>query len=364
MEIAFGDCNRNRHSLGFADRRGRRPGPRGVNSELDGDHNARRVRKRCEHAHEGRRDRARLRRLIGVCPKEGGCQGALLDRRQGLPCLLEVRPDEIRERCVSELNLGLGRPSEVQLLFGRRITRRTPGRFQTRIVTDGVLPSLHITYKHCGVKQYFKEGRALRTETTINDAYDFGVGRWLTNFATLQAIGRQLNTRLLEHERVAHDCGMSRAELADLLAPGCTPEGQPAPGLRFGQPRITALLQALCLFALTPAGITNGCLRPLVGQLLGLSPEQYTARQMGYDLRRLARKGLIRRVNHQLRYELTPAGRRIALFLATLEARVLRPGLQALDTRIVSTAPPPLRVAMLRFDREVERLAQQAHLAA
>lgn len=261
-------------------------------------------------------------------------------------------------------NLSLGRPSEVQLLFQRRITRRTPGRFQTRVVTSGVLPSLHIDYKRCRVKQYFKEGRALRTETTINDAYDFGVGRWLANFAALQAIGRQLNTRLLEQERVAHDCGMARAELADLLAPGRTPEGQPAPGLRFGQPRVTALLQALCLFALTPSGITNGRLRPLVAQLLGLGPEEYTARQMGYDLRRIARKGLIRRLDHRLSYQLTTEGRRIALFLTTLQARVLRPGLQALDTRIISTTPPPLRTAFLRLEGQIDTLTRQAHLAA
>jgi hypothetical protein len=32
-----------------------------------------------------------------------------------------------------------------------------------------VTPSLHIDYKHCQIKQYHKHGRALRTETTIND---------------------------------------------------------------------------------------------------------------------------------------------------------------------------------------------------
>ena len=44
-------------------------------------------------------------------------------------------------------NLDLGRPDMVQLIFGRRVTRRTPGRFRTRVLTDGVIPSLHIDYK-------------------------------------------------------------------------------------------------------------------------------------------------------------------------------------------------------------------------
>jgi len=71
-------------------------------------------------------------------------------------------------------NLDLGRPDNVQLIFERRVTKRTPGRFRTRVVTEGVLPSLYVDYKSSRIKQYFKEGQALRTETTINDTYDFG----------------------------------------------------------------------------------------------------------------------------------------------------------------------------------------------
>jgi hypothetical protein len=38
-------------------------------------------------------------------------------------------------------NHDLGRPNQVQLVFERRITRSTPGRFRTRVLTDGVVPS-------------------------------------------------------------------------------------------------------------------------------------------------------------------------------------------------------------------------------
>jgi hypothetical protein len=71
-------------------------------------------------------------------------------------------------------NLDLGRPEEVQLVFNRKITCRTPGQFRTRIVTQDVTPSLNVYYKHTRIKQYHKESRALRTETTINNTYDFG----------------------------------------------------------------------------------------------------------------------------------------------------------------------------------------------
>ena len=73
-------------------------------------------------------------------------------------------------------NLDIGRPDQVSLVFARRLIRTgprpTPGRFRTRVITDGVTPSLHVDYKHTTIKQYHKEGRALRTETTINDSYD------------------------------------------------------------------------------------------------------------------------------------------------------------------------------------------------
>src|SRR5579871_2383097 len=78
-------------------------------------------------------------------------------------------------------NLDIGRPEHVQLAFDRRISKRTPGRFRTRVITEGVTPSLHLDYKHSRLKQYHKEGRALRTETTINDTRDFRLGRRLGN---------------------------------------------------------------------------------------------------------------------------------------------------------------------------------------
>ena len=261
-------------------------------------------------------------------------------------------------------NLDLGRPSRVQLLFSRPIRRTTPGRFQTRVVTHGVAPSVHVEYKRCHIKQYFKEERALRTETTFNDTYDFGVGRGLRNFDYLRTLGQHINTRLLETEQVAHDCGLATTQLADLVLPTQTADGQPAPALKFGQPRVTALLGALCTFACTPEGLTSGRLRPVVAQLLGGSADRYTARQMGYDLRRLARKGLVRRVPGKLCYTVTPFGRRIALFLTKVHARVLRPGLQALDARIVAQAPPRLRTLFTALDAATDSLIEEARLAA
>ena len=68
----------------------------------------------------------------------------VLDRPQTGRIFFE---DVIRE------NLDIGRPDQVQLIFDRRVTKRTPGRFRTRVLTQGVTPSLHIDYKHSRIKQ-------------------------------------------------------------------------------------------------------------------------------------------------------------------------------------------------------------------
>ena len=190
-----------------------------------------------------------------------------------------LRGREFFEAVIRE-NLDLGRPDQVQLLFPRKITRATPGRFTTRVITTGVTPSLHIAYKRCHIKQYFKEERAPRTETTFNDTYDFGVGRRLSNLSYLRTLGDHINRHVLDTERLEHDCGLAPTRLAELVHPTWTSDGQPAPALKVGQPRVAALLNALCQFLWTADGVTNAHLRPLVASLLGTA---YSARQMGYD---------------------------------------------------------------------------------
>ena len=116
-------------------------------------------------------------------------------------------------------NLDIGRPGQVQLIFDRRVSRRTPGRFRTRVITEGVTPSLHVDYKRSRIKQYHKEAQALRTETTINDTRDFGVGRLLKNLAELRRIGFAANRRLLQIEQISHDCALGDDALQQLQRP-------------------------------------------------------------------------------------------------------------------------------------------------
>jgi len=259
-------------------------------------------------------------------------------------------------------NLDLGRPDQVQLIFERRLTRRTPGRFRTRVITDGVIPSLHVDYKRTRIKQYHKEGRALRTETTINDTYDFRIGRSLKNLPALAAIGFAANRRLLEVQTVSHDCTLGEKAFQQLQAPVAR-DTQRAAALRFGDPRVLALLQVLVLFCLQPEGFRNQHLREHYARLLGLDPTALTPGQLTYQLRRLRLHRLIERIPRSHRYRLTDFGLRAALFLSRLYARTIRPGMSLTDPQALPSGHG-LQRAFKNLDQQIHTFCQEQKLAA
>jgi len=245
-------------------------------------------------------------------------------------------------------NLDLGRPDQVQLIFERRVSRRTPGRFRTRVLTEGVVPTLHIDYKHSRIKQYHKEGRALRTETTINDTRDFDLGKRLPNLAALRRVGFQANRRLLHVQAVSQDCAVGEDAFRRINEP-VVADGQRASALRFADPAVQALLSALLVFRLLPRGFSNRDLRDHWAPLLGTTAQSMTRGQLSYHLRRLRLHGLIERQAGTHRYRVTDSGWRGALFCTRAYNRILRPGLAVVLAP--ETAPDvPLRRCFDRLD--------------
>ena len=140
---------------------------------------------------------------------------------------------------------------------------------RTRILTVGVEPTLRVTCKNCSIKQYFKPGRALRTETTFNDTRALGVGRELRTLDHLRQIGGNANRRRLEVERLSQNCAVS------------------SPAFERTVP---------CLHVHLPNGFSNQMLREHVAAFQGKNSDEYTPRQMSYDLRRLRLKRFVQRV--------------------------------------------------------------------
>jgi len=250
-------------------------------------------------------------------------------------------------------NIDVGRPDMVQLIFSRRITKRTPGRFRTRIITDGVIPSLHVNYKDARIKQYFKEGRALRTETTINNARDFSIGKRLHNLPLLCEIGFTANRRLLDVQSVSHDCFIGEDALQQVVRPVVV-DGQRASALPFDSPRVHALLSALVLFVFQSRGFANKDLRGPLAMLLGVHPDSLTRGKMTYELRRLRLHGIISRIRGSHRYNLSPFGLRVSIFFSRVYSRVLRPSMAPLSP----VAPPASSTLRQAFDRLETLIAQ------
>jgi hypothetical protein len=274
------------------------------------------------------------------------------------------RPEHGRllfEQVIRE-NLDLGRPDQVQLIFGRRIIRTTPGRFRTRILTKGVTPSLHIDYKRSRIKQYHKEGRALRTETTINNTYDFKIGRRLINLPALRNIGFAANRRLLNLERLSHDCMLAEATFQAIDRP-VDRDGQHASGLRFADPNVHHLWHALLLFRLLANGFRSADLRQHLADLRGSLAHDIGRGALTYQLRRLRLHGMIERLPNSHRYRVTDRGSRTALFFTRTYNRLLRPGLAAVLPGHAASQNP-LNRAFDNLDRRVQQCLAQHNLAA
>ena len=266
------------------------------------------------------------------------------DLRAGYGYQLAFRQFEVSDTCVFDRpqagrmwfeavirdHLDVGRPNQIALVFDRRISRRTPGKFRTRVLTEGVDPTLCCYYRASRLKQYFKEGRALRTETVICDTHDFGIGRRVCakNWYGLRAVGESANQRLCDAEAADAQPSPDVVTFCQVTRPSCNDDGLYAAGLRFGDQRVMAVLAALVGFCHLVAGFAN---KQLVERVRGLLDATYSPRQATYDLRRLRRKGLIVTVAGAHRYQLTRLGRRVAVLFTKTYGRVLAPGLSALD---------------------------------
>jgi hypothetical protein len=266
-------------------------------------------------------------------------------------------------------HLDLGRPENVALVFDRRIRRRgkrpTPGRFSTEVITPGVDPHIQVRYRASKVKAYFKAQRALRVETTINDPYDFGIGRRLTpdNWRQLRDRGSGINARFLAALGEDQPEPPDATTLAKVVLPSHTPDGLRAPGLRFGDPRVMALLASIAACAHAFDGITNAALRD---RMTGLWQPGYSSTQATYDLGRLCRNGLLTRDSGAHRYQLTDHGRRIATLFTRVGARIVVPTLTQLvdPTRPPRGSPARLVAASRAYDHELAQLLKHERVTA
>lgn len=319
-----------------------------------------------------------LRRMMAVIPDPLTRE----DRRAGFDWAFSIAQLEVSDTAVFDQprrarawfeaaiggHLDLGRPERVSLVVNRSVLsgpkNKTPGRFATEVITRDVAPQLQIHYKSSKAKAYLKEGRALRVETTVNNAEDFAVHKTLTadNWRALRRVGAATNARFLAAIGEGQPGLPDPATLEAVVLPTIH-DGQRAPGLRFGEPRTMALLGAIAAFAHVIAGLTNRSLRT---QMISLWNPDYTSAQASYDLRRLRLKGFIERVPGTNTYRITDHGLRISAFFTQLSARVVVPTLTDLAA-LARPRPPatkPVTTAWRAYEHELNALLRTTRLVA
>jgi hypothetical protein len=241
-------------------------------------------------------------------------------------------------------------------VFARQLRTTTREPFRTRVFAAGSDVRLDVGYKHSRLKQYLKDGRALRIEAVINKPADLGILARLEHLPELIAKARRLNRRLLMIERAGQGCAIGSALFERIHQPYAR-EGQRTGALRFGDSRVTALAGALCTTLHAVTGFSNKSLR---GHVAGLLGQEYTSSQLSYDLRRLRLHGLIQRLPRSNTYLLTGEGIRVSVFYSKLQSRLLRPLLDA-DR---PPAPLEIRRALTTLERGVADYVAAARLAA
>ncbi|WP_219420700.1 hypothetical protein, partial [Pseudonocardia nigra] len=171
------------------------------------------------------------------------------------------------------------------------------------------------------------------------------------------------NRRLLGVQRLSHNPIRAAEAFTAVHDPTITSEGNRIAGLRLGDRRAHALLQALLVFRLLPHGFRNRDLRALLAGLLGRAPAQISAGQISYDLRRLRAHGLIARIPRSHRYQLTETGLHHAMLITHIDTKLLQPGLAHL-TDPDPPAPSALRTAARDYQRALDHLTREAGFAA
>jgi len=319
-----------------------------------------------------------LRRMTAVLPDPLTVE----DRRAGFDWSFSMGQLEVSDTAVFDQprrarawfeaaigeHLDLGRPERVSLVVNRRVinrgTNKTPGRFATEIISRDVAPQLQIHYKSSKAKAYLKEGRALRVETTVNNADDFALHKTLNadNWRALRRLGADTNARFLAALGEGQAGLPDPATLEAVVLP-TVHDAQRAPGLRFGEPRTMALLGSIAAFAHVIGGLTNHSLRT---QMAAHWQPGYTAAQASYDLRRLRLKGFIERIDATNTYRVTAHGLRIAAFFTQLAIRVVIPALTDLAA-LARPRPPvarPLTAAWRTYEHELDLLLRTTRLVA
>jgi hypothetical protein len=271
--------------------------------------------------------------------KHGGCQHriffAQVEYCDNLIFRQRTALDRMGERLL-DANRTIGQPNKLTLLFGRKVTKRYRGKLQT-VIEDLNLPNpvMRSHYGNGFIKQYVRDRWLLRTEAASNNVRDYGVPKAIEHLPALRAKLQTITDNYLAIQQDILETFVDRGQLRQLTTATITAAGKRIPGLKLDHPRQLALMQALVRFAHVAAAgsFTTADLHAPMAKALACSPDALRLGTLRYELSKLRAKGLVEKLPHSRRYQLTSLGYRLCVvflklfhkFYAPLAASILRP---------------------------------------
>jgi hypothetical protein len=247
------------------------------------------------------------------------CDNLIFHRRAAL--------DQLGERLL-DANRTIGQPNKITMIFGRKLTKRYPGKLQT-VIEDLDLPNpvIRSHYRNGFIKQYVRDHFCLRTEPATNDVTDYGVRKAVDNLPSLREKLVEICDNYLTVQQDILETFVDRGQLRKLAEPTKLPNGKRIPGLKLDHPRQLALMHALVRFAHIAAGntFTTAEIYPHTLDTLGLSADQYCLASLRYDLSKLRAKHLVEKLPKSRRYRLLATGYSICLVFLKLFERIYAP---------------------------------------
>jgi hypothetical protein len=223
-------------------------------------------------------------------------------------------------------NRSLGRPDKLAVIFGRPCFRPDTRTGHTRItITRTRTPVMSSRFQSTSLKQYVKDHVLLRTEAASYQLDDLAVRKNVQHLPKMRQILAASNERYLEVQQDVLVSHVDRGQLEWLRQPSVSPTGRRTPGLHGDDRRLIAVLQALLSFAHL---VGQGCFRTaalLADVQRALDRPDYRLNQLRYDLGKLRGKGLVQRLPHTQRYQVTPEGYQVAILYCKLYQRLYAP---------------------------------------
>jgi hypothetical protein len=248
----------------------------------------------------------------------------------------------------------------LKTIFG---AKRRPFRHQghksprLEVVVEKPAYNLTVFKLHFGqltVKLYTKGERVLRVEVIIHNTKSLPYGRSLPKFPDIVHYLKEVLERFLNILHCVNHAFISDDTL-DTLHTASQVGQTRVGGIDLNKPRLRAVSEAVIALAAVPNGFTVSDLATKVREIMNLNPEQYTARQAAYDLKKLRGKNILRKIGQSRRYEIIPQGLRTITALWLLREKAIKP--------VLAGVAKPKRGPQPKHQSPIDALYQAIQLA-